>query len=170
MSLMRILLQHVCYIFSYCRVRFWDRLEQHLCRLRDGLLDLTPWISQFKTATGLHNAVPYCSCVSIGKHSSQYRWTFESSESTHSVGENTKFRDGHKVMCKGKAVLVQDWRGHLGSRRLRLLQFLDSYHMQKARLSAIRNGRLYPLQISLVLISVRDWVHPRVIKRAEGLS
>jgi len=137
---MRILFLHVCHIFSSCRTGFLH--ERYSCRLRGVLLDLTPCISQFKTATGLNNAVPYCGCASICEHSSQYRWTHEISELTHSLGEHTKFRDGHKVMCKGKAVLVQDWTGPYGSSRLRLLEFLENYHMQKASLSAIRTGRL----------------------------
>jgi hypothetical protein len=45
---------------------------------------------------------------------------------------------------KGKAILLQAWTGPEGSMRLRLPEFLDSWHMKVVRLLALCTGHLYP--------------------------
>jgi hypothetical protein len=46
---------------------------------------------------------------------------------------------------KGKAIPVQTWTDPRGSRSLRLPEFLDNQQMKVVKLSALSNGRLYPL-------------------------
>jgi hypothetical protein len=49
---------------------------------------------------------------------------------------------GHIPLCK--AIPLQAWTGPWGSRRLRLVEFLENRHMKMVKVSALRTGRFYP--------------------------
>ena len=53
-----------------------------------------------------------------------------------------------KVKGKGKGIPLQAWEGSWGSRRLRLLDLLDTRHMKVVSSSPLRTGRLYPQEVS----------------------
>jgi hypothetical protein len=70
-----------------------------------------------------------------------------------------------------KGIPLQAWTFRKGSGRLRLPEFLDSWHMKVERLSALHTDHIYSpprtQEIPLVLISVRYLVDPRAIVRQE---
>ena len=65
------------------------------------------------------------------------------------------------VKRMGEVILLQSWTDPYGSRRVRLLKFLDSPHVKVVRSPALGTGRLYPQDKPLVLIYVRGSVDPR---------
>ena len=64
-----------------------------------------------------------------------------------------------KEMSKSISAPLQAWTVPEGSRKLRFPDFVTTAQ-DGVRLSALRNGRLYPQEIIMVLISVRGWVDP----------
>ena len=49
-----------------------------------------------------------------------------------------------KAKVKGKAIPIQAQTGPVGSKRLKLPEFLDNWHVKVGRLSALCTGCLYP--------------------------
>jgi hypothetical protein len=72
--------------------------------------------------------------------------------------------------CKGKGFPVHVWILPEGSRRLRLPGVSDIRHLEVARLSVLRTGRLYPPGKFLLLISVRLSRTHKATVPPEGLS
>jgi len=68
------------------------------------------------------------------------------------------FEQDYKINAsknKGKGVLQQARCGPDGSRRFRLPDFHDIWHMKVVRSSSSHTGRLYPKEMFLVLIFTR---------------
>ena len=58
--------------------------------------------------------------------------------------DNFKYLTHGTNVVKGKDIPLQAWEGSWGSRRLRLLDLLDTRHMKVVRSSPLRTGRLHP--------------------------
>jgi len=56
-----------------------------------------------------------------------------------------------------------------GSRKLRFPDISRQQHRIVVRLSGLRTGRIYPQEMLLVLIFIRDWVYPKATVRSEWL-
>jgi len=72
-----------------------------------------------------------------------------------------------KLKCK--IIPLQTSMRPYGPRRLRLEKFVENRHMKVTTLFVLRTRRLYPQAISLVLISIRDWVDSGATVRPERL-
>jgi len=72
-----------------------------------------------------------------------------------------------KKKIRGKAVPLQAWSGPECARKLRVPDFMTTAQ-DGGKVVSFSTGRLYPREMLLVHISVRDWVHPRAIVRSEG--
>jgi len=76
--------------------------------------------------------------------------------------------DRHPLGYEDEKLILSHYRPDQ-TLRFGLPLFLDNRHMKVLRLSALSTSRLYPHDISPLLISVRCWVDPRVIVRPEVL-
>jgi hypothetical protein len=72
-------------------------------------------------------------------------------------GVNTAPKKPNERLVDSQLKLSLYRPGHAreGSRKLRLPEFVDNKHMKLTNLSALLPGRLYPQEISLLLITVR---------------
>ena len=76
------------------------------------------------------------------------KYLFKVSHKTHNNNNNNNTESAN-IKVKGKAISLQAWTGPEGSRSLRLPDF-----MKVVRLSALRTGRLYTQEKSLIHIGL----------------
>jgi hypothetical protein len=80
-----------------------------------------------------------------------------------------KHTENMTISLKGKEFSAQALYRRIDFQKGEAPRYLDNRQVKVVRLSSLKSGRLYPQEIYLILISVRDCVDPIARVRPEGL-